>query len=100
MPRLKNLKPNIKAIDISRGSSVAHTRTRGRALGKIRERIMLRDDCSCRRCGRVTADGEVDHIVPLHMGGRDVDENQQWLCVSCHQEKSDEEERGRGGSDL
>jgi 5-methylcytosine-specific restriction endonuclease McrA len=45
----------------------------------------------CAQCGTepVERDGlELDHIVPVAEGGTDGLENLQWLCPSCHAEKS------------
>lgn len=95
---LSTLKPKISTIDTRRGAPVAVERIRGGRLKVIRERIGLRDEYTCRMCGRVTVDGEVDHIVPLALGGSNSDFNLQWLCKEpCHREKSDREERERGG---
>jgi 5-methylcytosine-specific restriction enzyme A len=92
---LKTLKPKVQAIDIGKVASPATQRIRGRKLQAINQRIGVRDGFSCRKCGRLDAHGEVDHIMPLHLGGRENDENRQWLCPPCHALKSAEEERGR-----
>ena len=46
----------------------------------------------CAQCGAepVTGRGglELDHIVPVAEGGTDGLDNLQWLCPSCHAEKS------------
>lgn len=97
MGRLTCLKPNITTLDTRRGSSPATERIVGREHGRIRQRIMLRDQYTCRVCGRVTIHGEVDHIVPLYAGGTESDENRQWLCIDCHRVKSEREEMERGG---
>lgn len=97
MGRLASIGHRVATLDTRRGSSPATERIRGDALRKIRERIALRDECRCRICGRVTADGQVDHIVPLYQGGQESDENRQWLCEDCHRAKSEHEERGRAG---
>lgn len=76
---LAKLPKRITTIDTRRGSPVAQERIRGYELTKIRRRIGLRDEWTCRRCGLVTENGEVDHIVPLHLGGRETDENREWL---------------------
>ena len=53
----------------------------------------------CRIClasDRVTAAQEVDHIVPLHLGGHATERgNLQPLCVNCHLAKSNAETTGR-----
>lgn len=98
MSRLSSLKPKINTLDTRQGAPVAVERIRGYELTKIRQRIGLRDLFTCQMCGRVTADGEVDHIVPLHLGGQESDENRQWLCpIPCHRLKSDQEEKERMG---
>jgi 5-methylcytosine-specific restriction endonuclease McrA len=37
----------------------------------------------------------VDHVVPLHAGGREDDDNRQLLCRDCHKSKSEREELDR-----
>lgn len=78
-PKLTMLKRQVKTVDTVRSASVAVERIRGHELVKIRERIALRDGYACQRCGRVTTKGQVDHKVPLHLGGQESDENRQWL---------------------
>jgi 5-methylcytosine-specific restriction enzyme A len=92
---MKTLRPKIQVVDTRMGSGPATQRIRGHELTKIRDRIGLRDEYTCRVCGRVTASGEVDHIVPLHMGGAESDENRQWMCLECHHAKSEREEQER-----
>jgi 5-methylcytosine-specific restriction endonuclease McrA len=93
---IKNIKPSINTIDTRQGSSPAVERIRGYRLVGIRQRISLRDEYTCQLCGRVTAQGQVDHKTPLHLGGAESDENRQWVCTECHEIKSAEEEKGRG----
>ena len=46
----------------------------------------------CLKEGRYTPAKIVDHIVPIRMGGKPLDEgNLQALCWSCHSKKSDKE---------
>jgi 5-methylcytosine-specific restriction protein A len=95
--KLSPLVPKVQTLDTRRGSGAAVDRIRGWRLHKIRERILLRDSYTCKRCGRVSVDLEVDHIVPLHLGGAESDENRQSLCCAFHQAKGEQEEKGRGG---
>lgn len=97
---MKTLKSKIATLDTRRGSPVAPDRIRGYDLVIIRARIGLRDQYTCRLCGRVTAHGEVDHIAPLHLGGAESDENKQWTCRACHRAKSEREEKDRYGAWL
>lgn len=100
MPKISTLQPGIKLINTKTGSSLVINRIRGWKLQKIRDRILLRDEYTCQRCGCVSVNLEVDHIIPLHLGGADSDENRQSLCHDCHAIKSAEEERGRAGNNL
>jgi len=93
--KLTSLKRKVDTIDISRGA-LAVKRIVGRELQRIRDRILLRDEYTCRKCGRVTVDLEVDHVVPLHLGGRESDENRACLCRKCHDLKSEGEGKERG----
>lgn len=100
MSKIATLKPRIEMIKTSVGSPVAIERLSGWKLTKIRERILLRDNYTCQKCGRVSLHLEVDHIVPLAAGGSYSELNLQSLCRGCHALKSAEEEKGRGGLNL
>jgi len=95
MGKLTSIELKTPAIDIRIGSKPGTERITGWQLVKIRKRIMLRDGYTCQICGRVLVDGEVDHKVPLHLGGTESDENRWYLCVECHREKSEKEEKER-----
>ena len=43
----------------------------------------------CKMCGRVRTldDLEVDHIIPVSLGGSDTLDNKQLLCSKCNREK-------------
>lgn len=63
-----------------------HTAISSRAWARIRRRIVERDGYQCRKCGRPSR-LEVDHVMPLHRGGAELDDdNLQTLCVACHLE--------------
>ena len=96
MGKLTSIERKVVTLDTRRGGPVGVERVRGYTLTKIRARIMLRDNYTCRMCGRVTVHGEVDHIVPLAVGGGNNEENLQYLCKPCHKLKSDKEEKERG----
>lgn len=97
MGKIATLKPRIETIKTIALASVAVERIRGWKLIKIRNRIMRRDNYTCRKCGRVTTKGQVDHVIPLFDGGAEADENRQYLCCECHEIKSAEEENERKG---
>lgn len=73
-------------------------RDRGRPWKRKRAQVLERDGYLCVECakiGKVTIARDVDHIVPLHLGGADTVLNMQSLCQECHQAKTAEEERVR-----
>lgn len=96
MKKLNSLKPTIPILDIKQGVSAVVPRIRGWALTKIIKRISQRDGYKCQICGRVITDGEIDHRVPLHLGGAESDANRWLLCVDCHRLKTEKEEKERG----
>lgn len=53
-----------------------------------RQRIVARQDCLCAMCGRgigiVDTKFEVDHVIPLELGGSDDDTNLAAICRPCH----------------
>ena len=61
-------------------------RRTGRPWRRKRAWILQRDPL-CRICER-RASSEVDHIIPLGLGGGHESENLQGLCRTCHREKS------------
>ena len=110
MPRLRMHKPNtlrMASTPAPKVKVVADRRITGRRLQARRKDIWLRDP-ACAMCGRVVgypSGFELDHIVPLFMGGEDAEDNCQVLCVEvhiidgrrvktgCHAEKSATEEQ-------
>lgn len=89
---LRTIKSKIKGVDIRIGSKPSK-RVTGRALMRIRDRVLMRDCYTCQMCGRVDPGPglEVDHIVRLESGGKESDDNRQTLCVDCHREKTNQE---------
>jgi len=72
-------------------------RIRGRASQERRKRIAERDGYKCQICGIATAKGIADHKMPLAFGGKDVEDQMQWLCFDCNQIKTQEESKmGKG----
>ena len=60
----------------------------------VRPRIFERDGWRCRECGKA-ARLEVDHVIPLHKGGTNLDDNLQSLCRKCHRRKTWIEGKGK-----
>jgi 5-methylcytosine-specific restriction endonuclease McrA len=100
MEKLHSIERRIQTIELRRGGPVMLPRIVGRHLTKIRERIIARDGAACTKCGFMPynlSQLEVDHVVPLFMGGQESDENRACLCKRCHRKKSDLEEKERLG---
>ena len=51
-------------------------------------RRLIRPDSVCAECGG-TKHLEVDHVIPLGLGGSDSWDNVQLLCAVCHRQKND-----------
>lgn len=90
------IKPGLKPID-QRIKGPETERITGSRHSTIRDRIILRDESTCQACHRVCSLYwlEIDHIIPLHMGGAESDENRQTLCKACHRAKTSAEEKER-----
>jgi len=52
--------------------------------------ILKRDNYECRICHRSGVPLEVDHIVPVSLGGGDTQDNLQTTCKVCNRSKSDQ----------
>lgn len=99
---IERLKPRIAQANLSsvRALTADTQRMRGRRLQE-RNRRFKRANPLCACCskqGRVSATTEVDHVIPLHLGGPDHESNLQGLCYDCHQEKTAAEAKDRGGA--
>ena len=58
-----------------------------------KQSLMSRDNKQCRCCGRKFGKGvklEIDHILPVKLGGRTELDNLQLLCKTCNREKGTE----------
>ena len=73
-------------------------RTRGRRWMRIRDAVLDAAPLCvlCKAEGRTVAAREVDHIVPLHLGGTDDRANLRGLCKAHHRKVTREQEAGRG----
>ena len=94
-PRLKTLQSRLSPVAprVLSTNELPRRRIRGRKLQEIRRRIFWKSPLcvECKRAGRVTLATEVDHIVPLFMGGEDSDANRSALCAACHKLKTIED---------
>ena len=62
----------------------------GRKLTEWRKRVLAREPLCrpCREAGRVTVATELDHVVPLELGGTYDDSNICPICGPCHLAKT------------
>lgn len=82
-------------IEYQKKIAEAHA-TKGRVYQKkfwqnLRKQVLNRDGwscCECKRHGKFTPASEVDHIIPVALGGRHVLDNLQSLCHECHKKKT------------
>ena len=108
-PGCPNLQPcPAHARPVDRGERdprpTAHQRGYGATWRRLRAIVLARhpvcaDPFSLHR-GAVVLATDVDHIMPKAAGGRDVENNLQALCHSCHSHKTALQNNfgGRGGS--
>lgn len=76
----------VDSAECHRARRAKGKRARGRAGANQRAR-RLHAEPNCRDCfaqGTLRPAKEVDHILPLTMGGQDTDDNVRCLCRSCH----------------
>lgn len=58
---------------------------------RVKDRVSMKSLDCCVKCTRKTGGGlkgEIDHIIPLILGGEHREMNLQLLCVECHSAKS------------
>ncbi|MFF4329712.1 HNH endonuclease [Streptomyces sp. NPDC001591] len=63
------------------------------AAAIMRKAVRKAGQCACARCGLtfLASAIDVDHVVPLALGGEDVASNVQPLCKACHKAKTRED---------
>lgn len=68
---------------------------------KVKREAIERAGGKCQKCAAVLKPGEaeVDHILPLEMGGESVIANAQTLCKVCHKAKTAKDVKGIRKSD-
>lgn len=84
----------IKQIDVANKRQMAPNYQRSRMTKQMRESVLARDNWTCQKCGNSVYNEpnlllEVDHIIPISMGGKTEPNNLQTLCWKCNREKSD-----------
>ena len=101
---MKTLKPSIRTIDtriakVGSGTKRLTGNSHYAAVKKFtRENARL---CAvCTRLGLVGYGDELDHIVPLWMGGAESNSNRQWLCLAHHKAKTAEEYKLRSSGGV
>lgn len=104
MIKLKTLKPRVELASLNpvRAVTTEVQRLTGRRR-QVRNARWLAKHPLCVHCdrhGRVTPAVEVDHAVPLHLGGREDRTNLQGLCGNCHKLKTAAEAEDRGGHNF
>lgn len=60
---------------------------RGDIGARLRDQVFRRAHDACERCGARPSDGarlEIDHILPVSLGGETTLDNLQVLCKACH----------------
>lgn len=97
MARLNTLQPRLGGQQSRLSGTVAFKRITGTTLQKRRLSVWTKHP-HCAMCGRLVAwphGFELDHIEPLHKGGKDTEDNCQVLCApnGCHAEKTKQDLR-------
>jgi 5-methylcytosine-specific restriction enzyme A len=68
-------------------------RTGSRRWRALRLRVLDRDDylCQLQLLGCTGGADQVDHIIPVHLGGEDDETNAASVCAHCHAAKTGRE---------
>jgi len=58
----------------------------------LRFKVMQRDKFRCKLCGNDSTSSklEIDHIIPVSLGGKNTLDNLQTLCFNCNRGKRDD----------
>jgi 5-methylcytosine-specific restriction protein A len=97
---VKTLRPQVRTLNTGMAQPSTTKRLNGKtkiALIRRLSRERPRMCAECYRNGFVRFGDELDHIAPLWKGGSNDPINLQWLCVSCHSDKTARETKERAG---
>ncbi|OAU97558.1 MULTISPECIES: HNH endonuclease [Moraxella] len=94
--KLPGLQPRLKPLTSHQSKRNWGQGRGGRPWRRLRAEILARDQYTCRHCGRIGGQLEVDHIINTAQGGTDDKSNLQTLCRDCHQTKTQAEARVGG----
>ena len=101
---MKMLKPTIRTIDTRTAKAGSGTKrlTGNSRIAAVKKftRENARLCATCTKLGLVGFGDELDHIVPLWMGGAESDSNRQWLCREHHLDKTAEEYKLRSSGGV
>lgn len=84
---MKNAPSRTKGYEIAEKAEPSpNAKNRTQFSKEVRERVYAKADGKCALCGRKLLYEEMtlDHIVPLAMGGADIEKNLQCTCYACN----------------
>ncbi len=97
--RVRNTKTNrdSRAQTVVDGGTGKYIHLRKRPTNLQSKQLAARQNWRCALCGRRFDDSlwDVDHKVPLFLGGSNDQSNQHCVCRSCHAAKSSREQSSR-----
>ena len=85
--------PSVKLAAYNRNPTKEEMRKeRNKMNSALREKILSRDNYTCKKCGLSRCDEphlalHVDHSIPIAKGGKTVETNLQTLCWQCNLSK-------------
>jgi len=62
---------------------------KGKLSKDIVNKLLAKQDCKCAYCSAdITNERDIDHVIPIGLGGPNIDENIQLLCKPCNRAKA------------
>lgn len=55
---------------------------------RVQDRVANKTCDCCAICTKPAKPGQVDHVIPLILGGQHRESNLQWICKPCHAAKT------------
>ena len=70
---------------------VHRTEPQRRQIAKRQNWLCAGQQCRGAKINQELEEYDIDHIIPLHLGGSEEPDNLQALCPGCHRQKTDQE---------